>query len=100
MDREELKKQLQRFLDLSKKEGKPLKIVRLDDALPGLPGNGYIVHLLAPWAADMSFGEAMDLVLDWLWQTTDVALRTEISSLNIQPGHEDVAAYLRYGGWG
>lgn len=97
MDRVQLIERLQPFLELSRQAGKPLEIVRLDEALPGLPGNGYVVHVLAPWSADMSFGETMDLVLDFLWQTTDVALRTEISTLNVQARREEPAA--RFAGW-
>ena len=97
MDKEQLTECLQPFLALSRQEGKPLEVVRLDDALPGLPGNGYIVHLLAPWSEGMSFGETMDVVLDFLWRTTDVTLRTEISTLKVQARREELAA--RFAGW-
>lgn len=97
MDSEQLIERLQPFLELSRQQGKPLEIVRLDEALPGLPGNGYVVHVLAPWSAGLSFGETMDIVLDFLWQTTDVALRTEISTLNVQARREELTA--RFAGW-
>ena len=97
MDSKQLVERLQPFLELSRQANKPLEIVRLDEALPGLPGNGYVVHLLAPWSADKSFGETMDTVLDFLWQTTDVALRTEIATLNVQAQREELTA--RFAGW-
>lgn len=97
MDRQQLIDRLQPFLELSEREGKPMEIVRLDDALPGLPGNGYILRIVAPWSAGLSFGETMDAVLDLLWRSTDVTMREGISSLHVRPRREDLAT--SFAGW-
>ena len=91
MDRQQLIDRLQPFLELSEREGKPLKIVRLDEAIPGFSGTGYILRIVAPWSAGMSYGDTMDSVLDLLWRSTDAAMREGISSLHVRPRQEDLA---------
>lgn len=94
MDSELLMKRLQSFVQLGQREGKPVEILALEDAMPGLTNDAYIVHVLAPWAVGMSFNQQMDELLDLLWRSTTPEEREGISMLRVSSSQVETAGYV------
>lgn len=84
MDRNALKQCLDAFVKLGEQEGKPFRIVRIDDAIPGIEADTFILRIVAPWAAESSWHEATEELLGLLWRSTDVATRRAIFALNVR----------------
>lgn len=90
MDRNTLRQRLSAFLALGRQEGKPFEIVRIDDAIPGIAADTFILRIVAPWAANSSWYEATDELLALLWRSTDVETRRAIFALNVRPTAADI----------
>ncbi len=88
MDRATLLTQLSPFISLGQREGKPFEIVRLDDAIPGVESDSFIVRIVAPWSATV--GDAYGVLTDLLWRSTDVETRRAIFALNVRPTAADI----------
>lgn len=91
MDSQTLKQRLQPFVELGQREGLPFEIVGLDDAIPGLTNDNYIVRIVAPWTAGKSFDQTMDPLLDLLWRSTSSDQREGIAMLQVSPSRESTA---------
>lgn len=92
MDSQTVKKNLQPFVELGRQEGWPFEIMKLDDAIPGLPDDNYIVHIVAPWAAGQSFDQTMDQLLELLWRSTSAEERRGIAMLRVSPDRNGQSA--------
>ncbi len=89
MDKEQVIADLQPFLAQSIRQGRPLELMGLEKQFPGFYDPGYVVQLVAPWSAALSYKQTMDIVVDLLWETTTEAKRQGVSSLDVRPRRED-----------
>lgn len=65
------------------KKGYPLIDICLEEAYLGDISTSYIVNIVAQWAKDMDCSAALDILIDILWETTEIEYREAIFSINI-----------------
>ncbi len=106
MDRKELTKKLQPFLQECKSRGYPLRDLCLEEAYPGVVSTSFIVQVVAEWVDELgSCSQALDILTAILWDTVDEQTRRHIFALYIldnqdllhcasDPLHEDAEATL------
>jgi len=90
MDREELKSKLEPFLTRCREKGRPLEDICLEDAFPGDSSTSYILKVKAPWVDDMYCSEALDFLLDIMWETVEQPIREKIFSVNVLDSSDDL----------
>lgn len=83
MDRTELKELLQPFQLKCAENGKPLDGICVEDAFPGDSSTSYIIQVKAPWVDGMYCSDALDFLIDRLWETTDEDLRKKVFSIQV-----------------
>lgn len=83
MDREELKKALQPFIGACSDKGRPIVDFCLEEAFPGDTSTSFFIQVKAPWIDDLSCSEALDFLLEVLWDTTSVDTRKKIFCIQI-----------------
>ena len=84
MDRDALRQRLDDFIALGRREGKPFEIIRMDDTIPGIKSGSFILRIVAPWAAGLTWPAATREILDLLWRSTDVETRLAIYSFSVE----------------
>lgn len=90
MDRIELMEKLQDFRAECEKRGYPLHDMCLKEAYPGDISTSYAVRVAIEWFKDMggSRSRALDILIDALWDTTDVETRKNIFAIDVRDGAE------------
>ncbi|MEX8547971.1 MAG: hypothetical protein V5804_10260 [Mucilaginibacter sp.] len=83
MDRTELKQLLQPFIAKCAEKGRALTEICLKEAFPGDISTSYIVQVKAPWVDGVDSWEAIDFLVDVLWETTDEETRKKVFSIQI-----------------
>jgi hypothetical protein len=83
MDREELKELLTPFAAKCSEKGKPLSDYCIKEAFPGDASTSFIVQVKAPWLDEMYCSDALDLLFEILWETTDEETRKKVFSIQI-----------------
>ncbi len=84
MDRAKLEFKLDKdFKAECSKQGYPLIDICLEEAYPGDTATSYIVNIVAEWAKNMDCSTALDILIDILWETTEIEYREAIFSINI-----------------
>lgn len=84
MDRNKLEQKLNKdFKEGCLKKGYPLDDICLSEAYPGDDSTSFIVNVIASWVKDMDCSIALDLLIDVLWDTTEIEYRQAISSIKI-----------------
>lgn len=90
MDRRELKELLKPFIDKCAEKGRPLTNVCIEEAYPGDNSTSYIIQVTAPWIYQMSCFNALDILFDILWETTDEETRKKVFSIQILNSNEQL----------
>jgi len=102
MDRTELIKKLHPFLNACTSKGYPIRDLCLEEAYPGVSSTSFIVEVVAEWVDGLgSCSQALDILIDILWDTVDEQTRRHIFALYIldnqdmlhcasEPLHEEV----------
>jgi hypothetical protein len=84
MDRNKLEQKLNAsFREECKKIGYPLIDICLDEAYPGDSSTSYIVNIIADWVKTMDCSQALDILIDVLWNTTEFEFREAIFAINV-----------------
>lgn len=83
MDRAELMKALEPFNVRCAELGRPLDIVRLEEAYPGDSSTSYIVQVEAAWANGRSLWYAIDFLFNVLFETVPYKTRTKIFTIQV-----------------
>lgn len=99
MDRIELKQRLRRFEALAQERGFPI-VLRLDDDVSGWQQGAYVMRIVAPWSAGLSYDNIMDPLLDALWASTDDETRGAIASVRVSATEADSMAFASADGAG
>lgn len=88
MDREQLKEKLESFRALAEKNGYPLTDLCIEEAYPGDSSSSYIIKVLAPWVDNMDCSQALDILIDILWETVDEETRKYVFAINIHDSQD------------
>ncbi len=84
MDRIKLERKLhQDFKEGCLKKGYPLIDICLEEAYPGDSSTSFIVNIIADWVKDMDCSNALDILIDVLWNTTEFEFREAIFAINV-----------------
>jgi hypothetical protein len=83
MDRDTLDTRLQPFLLECTKRGYPLRSHCLEEAYPGDDSTSYFLRVTVDWIDTMDCSGALDVLLDILWETSDIETRTKIFAIII-----------------
>lgn len=83
MDRTELNQLLKPFITKCAEKNRALTEICLQEAFPGDISTSYIVQIKALWFDDMDCWEAIDFLIDVLWETTDEATRKKVFSIQV-----------------
>lgn len=90
MDRDTLETKLQPFVLKCAEKGYPLRSHCLDEAYPGDDSTSYFLRVTAEWIDTMDCSGALDILIDILWETTDIETRTMIFAIIIHDKHEQL----------
>lgn len=91
MDKTELTRRLQVFRESCEKQGYPLKDVCLEEAYPGITTTSFIVKVVAEWADNLgSCSNALDILINILWDTVDEETRKYIFAINIHDSQDQL----------
>lgn len=91
MDRTELINKLQPFITACKESGYPLSDLCLEEAYPGVVSSSFIVKVVAKWVDTLdSCSDALDILLNILWATTEEATRQCVFALYILDDQESL----------
>jgi hypothetical protein len=88
MDRVELMQQLQHFREECVKRGYPLKNMCLKEVDPGDRFTSYFLRVGVDWVWSTGISSALDILIDVLWDTTDVETRKNIFAIDVRDGEE------------
>jgi hypothetical protein len=84
MDREELELKLNNdFKNGCTIKGYPIKEICLEDAYPGDDSTSFVLNVSAEWVVNMDCSSALDILIDVLWETTEIKHREAIFAINI-----------------
>ena len=83
MDSKQLKTSLADFEKECRTRNLSLSYLRIKEAYPGDSSTSYLVEVSAPWFSDITCSEALDLLIDILWDTTTIEIRTSIHAIKI-----------------
>lgn len=83
MDRNQLEVSLQSFRKACQAKGRPLTDMCIIEAYPGDVSTSYIVQVKANWVEEMDCSEAIDFLIDILWETSDEKVRKRIFSIEV-----------------
>lgn len=83
MDRESINRVIVPFIEECKHRGIPLKDYCLEEAFPGDANSSYFLRVTAEWIDDMDCSDALDKLIDVLWDTVDAEYRACIFAINI-----------------
>lgn len=83
MDRTELKQLLQPFIEKCAEKNRALTGICLEEAFPGDISTSYIVQVKAPWVDGIDCWEAIDFLIDVLWETTKQETRKKVFSVQV-----------------
>ncbi len=71
------------FREKCAQKGRPLSGFGIKEALPGDISTSYIIQVKASWMNAMPFSEALEFLIDILWETTDVETRRKIFTIQL-----------------
>jgi hypothetical protein len=91
MDSKELEIKLQGFLNACKASGKSIDKMCLMPAYPGVADSSYNVKVKGEWLNHTICSEALEILIDILFEQTDVETRTNIFCIRIINDNEDVS---------
>jgi len=91
MDSKELKQRLSNFIEACKSKGRPIDEMCLIPAYPGITDSSYNVQVKAEWLNRIICSEALEILIDILFDSTDVETRTNIFCIQILNDNEDVS---------
>lgn len=86
MDREELAVKLEGFKHICQNSGYIVDDLYFEEAYPGCKPTSFIVKMIAkkPWLDTMrNTGNALDKLIDVLWDTTDAKTRENVHVLSL-----------------
>lgn len=83
MDRAELKELLKPFEVKCAERGRQIEGICVEDAFPGDISTSFIVQVKAPWVDGMYCSDAIDLLFDILWETTNEEIRKKVFSIQV-----------------
>lgn len=83
MDRAELIQLLQPFKDKCAEKDRSLIGICIKEAFPGDHSTSYIIQVKAYWIDGMYCSEAIDFLVDTLWETTDEETRKKVFSIQV-----------------
>jgi len=94
MDTKELITQLQPFIEACEKANMPLKKVRLEENVPGVPGAYYHLLVQADWL-DPVYGcdDLLDRLVDILISTVDPKIRSYVQHIKVLDKYESNLCY-------
>jgi hypothetical protein len=91
MDRKsDLMNKLETFKLECEKAEKPLMDICLEEAFPGDNSTSFILKVKAVWLDKLSLSNGLDILLDILWNTTDVPTRIQIFSICVVNSNEEI----------
>lgn len=91
MDKAELTRNLQVFQATCKERGYPLRDLCLEEAYPGISSTSFTVKVVAEWADTLgSCSDALDILIDILWETVDEETRKHIFAINIHDSQDQL----------
>jgi len=91
MDSKELKQRLDKFMQACKSKGYSIDELCIVPAYPGISDSSYNVQVKADWLNKTICSEALEILIDILFETTDVETRTNIFCIQILDKNEDVS---------
>lgn len=91
MDSKELNKRLIKFIEGCKEKGYPLDELCLVPAYPGINDSSYDVQVKGGWLSQTICSDALEILIDILFDTTDVETRTNIFCIKILNKNEVVS---------
>ncbi len=89
MDRTELRQLLLPFQNRCAEKGKPLAEICFKEAYPGDDTTSFIIQVKAPWIGKMYSYDAIEFLVDVLWETTNVEIRENIFSIQVLDSKAD-----------
>lgn len=90
MDRIEMKKILEPFKAKCTDKGKHLTDLFIEEAFPGDSSTSFIVRVKAPWIQGMYCYQAIDFLVDTLWETTTEETRRKVFSIQVLDSHDNL----------
>jgi hypothetical protein len=93
MDREKLKEKLIPFRQKCEEKGKPLVDLCVEDAYPGDSSTSFIVKVKALWKDDMDCSEALDFLIDTLFETSDEETRKKVFSIQVIDSTDELSCW-------
>ncbi len=90
MDRNQLEVSLQSFREACQTKGKPLADMCIIEAYPGDISTSYIIQVKANWVEEMDCSEAIDILFDTLWETSDENVRKHIFSIEVLDSNDQL----------
>jgi hypothetical protein len=83
MDINELILECKDFLSLCNKKGYPIKHACLVEAYQGDPTTSYVLHIGGNWIKNMNFSTALEIMIDFMWDSMSQEARSKIFSIKI-----------------
>ncbi len=90
MDKSELKKEIQHFLNRCNELTKPVKEYCLNEAYPGDSSTSYFFDLKANWIDEGDCFEAIDFFTDVMFHTMTEEARRKIFSIRVFTDQEEL----------
>ena len=97
MDKSKLEELLQPFVSKCAEKGKPLMGIQIEEAFPGDSSTSYIVAVKGEWIDDISCSEALDFLIDALWETTDLETRRKVFYIKVLSSKDDFRLFSQFG---
>jgi len=84
MDRAtKLNNALELFKKHSENNGYKIDDMCITEAYSGVSNTSYEVKINADWVSSMNCSQALDIVIDFIWETVDLETRKLIFSINV-----------------
>jgi hypothetical protein len=83
MDSAELNQRLQLFFKKCDEIGYGIEHYSFEEAYPGDSSTSYVVNVKAAWLDNLSTAEALDILFDTLWETTDADTRINVFAIKL-----------------
>lgn len=72
---------LEKFRKECEKKNRTLDDLCLEEAFPGDDSTSFVLKVKAKWLDKLSLSDGLDILIDFLWDSTSIATRTEIFSI-------------------
>jgi hypothetical protein len=90
MDRDQLTTALMPFVEECQRRGIALRDYCLEEAFPGDASSSYFLRVTAEWIDLMDCSGALDRLIDVLWDTVSVEIRTYIFAITIHDKNDNL----------